>query len=105
MALSNVLVLSQITGHVIAFILSLCIFVPLSLHLQNFKYIINKSFNHKSTIIFYFFLSGHCLLFTTGNWREDNGLFDAQWANQVFCSFPIATGVLLFLISSVEIYR
>lgn len=38
MALANVLLLSQIAGHVVALILSLCIFVPLSLHLDHFKY-------------------------------------------------------------------
>lgn len=37
MALANVLLLSQIAGHVVALILSLCIFVPLSLHLDHFK--------------------------------------------------------------------
>lgn len=37
MALSNVLLLSQIAGHVVALILSLCIVVPLSLHLDHFK--------------------------------------------------------------------
>lgn len=85
MALSNVLLLSQIAGHVIAFILSLCIFVPLSVHLHQF--------NH------------HCLLFTTGDWREDDGLFDAQWASQGYCNFPTVTGILAFLISGIEIYR
>lgn len=37
MALTNVLLLSQIAGNVVAVILSLCIVVPLSLHLDHFK--------------------------------------------------------------------
>ncbi|XP_059047580.1 transmembrane protein 179 [Achroia grisella] len=43
MALTNVLLLSQIAAYVIGFILSLCIIVPLSMHQDEF--------------------SGHCLLF------------------------------------------
>lgn len=37
MALSNILLLSQIAGYVIAFILSVCIVVPMSLHQDDFK--------------------------------------------------------------------
>lgn len=37
MALSNVLLLSQIAGYVIALILSLCIIVPMSLHQDEFR--------------------------------------------------------------------
>lgn len=37
MALTNVLQLSQIAGNVVAVILSLCIILPLSMHLDNFK--------------------------------------------------------------------
>lgn len=85
MALSNVLILSQIAGHVIIFILSLCIFVPMSMHMHGF--------------------SGHCLLFATGTWREEDGLFDVKWASPGYCNFPIATGVILFIISAFQIYR
>lgn len=38
MALANVLQLSQIAGHVILFILSLCIVVPLFINLDQFWY-------------------------------------------------------------------
>jgi len=37
MALTNILLLSQIAGYVIALILSLCITVPMSLHQDEFK--------------------------------------------------------------------
>lgn len=51
------------------------------------------------------FHSGNCLLFTTGEWREDDGLFDAKWANQSYCNFPIITAVFLMIVSGIEIYR
>ncbi|CAD7084691.1 unnamed protein product [Hermetia illucens] len=85
MALANVLTLSQIAGHVILFILSLCMIIPMTMHLHEF--------------------SGHCLLFATGKWREDDGLFDARWASVSFCEFPIVTGGFLFLVSAGQIYR
>lgn len=85
MALSNILILSQIAGHVVVLALSLCIIVPMLSHVKEFN--------------------GHCLLFTTGNWREDNGFFDVQWASQFFCNFTIVTGFFLFFVSSIEIYR
>lgn len=85
MGLANVLILSQIAGHVILFILSLCIITPMSMNLHEFN--------------------GHCLLFATGNWREDDGLFNVSWASKGFCNFPIITGVFLLLVSVVQIYR
>lgn len=39
MALTNILLLSQIAGYVIALILSLCITVPMSLHQDEFKWV------------------------------------------------------------------
>lgn len=37
MALSNVVLLSQIAGYIIALILSLCVIVPMSLHQDDFR--------------------------------------------------------------------
>ncbi|EDV94972.1 transmembrane protein 179 [Drosophila grimshawi] len=85
MALANVLLLSQISGHVLLLILSLCIVLPLSINLSQF--------------------CGHCLLFTTGKWRVSDGMFDVHWASDGFCTFPLITGVFLFTISLVQIYR
>ncbi|XP_073818577.1 transmembrane protein 179-like [Musca autumnalis] len=85
MALANVLRLSQITGHVIILILALCVVVPLSFNIHDF--------------------CGHCLLFTTGKWREEDGMFDPKWASSDFCNFPLVTGILMFIISSIQIYR
>lgn len=61
MALSNILLLSQIAGYVIAFILSVCIVVPMSLHQDDFKYEVKNTLNTLQYIIFsgaivYFFL-------------------------------------------------
>uniref|UniRef100_A0A2M3ZAU0 Transmembrane protein n=1 Tax=Anopheles braziliensis TaxID=58242 RepID=A0A2M3ZAU0_9DIPT len=85
MALSNVLILSQIAGHVFAFILSMCIFIPLAIHVRSFD--------------------GHCLLFTTGTWQEKDGLIDLRWASEAYCNYPIIVGTALFIISVVQIYR
>ncbi|XP_031628343.1 transmembrane protein 179 [Contarinia nasturtii] len=85
MALSNVLILSQIAGHIVVFILSLCIVVPMLCHVRDFN--------------------GHCLLFTIGDWNEDTGLFDIKWASKFYCNFTIITGFFLMFVSTVEIYR
>lgn len=79
------LILSQVAGHVFALILSLCIFIPLSVHVHSF--------------------SGHCLLFATGTWQESDGLFDVRWASETYCNYPILVGVALFIVSGVQIYR
>lgn len=85
MGLSNVLLLSQLTGHVIGFILSVCITVPLMVHTRQFD--------------------GHCLLFTTGTWRVEDGRFDAAWASNGFCNYPVFIGFVLFFVSLIQIYR
>lgn len=85
MALSNILLLSQIAGYVIAFILSLCIVVPMSLHQDDFK--------------------GHCLLFSTGEWLEADGQLKVHWASQCYCNYTIFVGVMLCLVSIIQIYR
>ncbi|XP_055679640.1 transmembrane protein 179 [Lutzomyia longipalpis] len=85
MALSNVLLLSQIAGNAVAFVLSLCILVPLSLHVTEFN--------------------GKCLLFAHGQWGEDDGLFNVTWPSQMNCSFPIITAVVILMISMIQIYR
>lgn len=84
MALSNIILLSQIVGNVFAAILSFCIHIPLAKHSQAF--------------------GGHCLLFTTGVWREDNGLFEVAWASRFYCNFPIVCAVLLTITSIFQAY-
>lgn len=85
MGLTNVLTLSQIAGHVIAFILSICVTIPMLVHVRQFD--------------------GHCLLFTTGQWQEDDGLFKAEWASKGYCNFPIVIGFILCITSLTQIYR
>ena len=48
---------------------------------------------------------GHCLLFTTGEWREKDGQFVVDWASQAYCNFTIFVGVVMFVISATQIYR
>merc|ERR1712168_699505 len=48
---------------------------------------------------------GHCLLFTTGEWRERDGQFVVDWASQAYCNFTIFVGVVMFVISATQIYR
>ena len=85
MALENVVLLSQLATYFIGFILSLCLFVPMSLHMHDFR--------------------GHCLLFSTGTWREEDGQFVVAWASQFFCDYCVFTGVFLAVLCQVQIYR
>ncbi|XP_033339271.1 transmembrane protein 179 [Megalopta genalis] len=85
MALTNILLLSQISGYIVAFILSLCIIIPMGLHQDEFR--------------------GHCLLFSTGTWQESDGQFVVNWASQAYCNYTIFVGLLLLLTSAVQIYR
>ncbi|KAJ8674324.1 hypothetical protein QAD02_005586 [Eretmocerus hayati] len=85
MALTNVLLLSQIAGYIIALILSLCIIVPIALHQNEFR--------------------GHCLLFSSGIWNEQDGQFKPDWASKLYCTYTLAVGLILFFVSAIQIYR
>ncbi|KAG6799205.1 transmembrane protein 179 [Apis laboriosa] len=85
MALTNILLLSQISGYVVALVLSLCIIIPMSLHEDEFR--------------------GHCLLFSTGTWQESDGQFIVNWASQAYCNYTIFVGLILLLTSAIQIYR
>ncbi|XP_075983021.1 transmembrane protein 179-like [Anticarsia gemmatalis] len=85
MALTNVLLLSQIAGHVIGLILSLCIIVPMSMHQDEFN--------------------GKCLLFSHGKWRETDGQLEVTWASRAYCDYVLIVGVLMFIVCCVQIYR
>uniref|UniRef100_A0A1B6L3V6 Transmembrane protein 179 n=1 Tax=Graphocephala atropunctata TaxID=36148 RepID=A0A1B6L3V6_9HEMI len=84
MTLNNVLLISQLSAYVIAFILSLCITVPMSMHQEEFR--------------------GHCLLFSNGTWT-DEGQLAVDWASQAYCNYTIFVGVLLSVVSIIQIYR
>lgn len=82
---TNIILYIQVTGYCIAAILSLCITIPMSMHQDNFK--------------------GNCLLFSTGDWRAEDGQFVVSWASQAYCNFTIFVGVVMFVISATQIYR
>lgn len=82
---TNIILYIQLSGYCIAAILSLCITIPMSIHQENFQ--------------------GHCLLFTTGEWRENDGQFVPVWASQAYCNFTIFVGVVMLVLSVTQIYR
>ncbi|CAG0912298.1 unnamed protein product [Notodromas monacha] len=83
--LVNVVLLSQLAAYFAGFVLSLCLFVPMTLHLYDFR--------------------GFCLLFSTGTWREEDGQFVVDWASQLYCDYCIAVGGLLAILCLVQMYR
>ncbi|KAK0182842.1 hypothetical protein PV327_000936 [Microctonus hyperodae] len=85
MALTNVLLISQVAGYVVALILSLCIIVPMNLHQHEFQ--------------------GHCLLFSTGIWQETDGQLVVNWASPGWCNYTIFVGFIVCLTSIIQIYR
>jgi hypothetical protein len=40
-----------------------------------------------------------------GDWQETDGQFNVDWASQGYCNYTIFVGVLLFVISAVQVYR
>ncbi|CAG0881346.1 unnamed protein product [Darwinula stevensoni] len=50
-------------------------------------------------------LVGHCILFSTGHWNEEDGKFLASWASQFYCVWSIFVGILLFGFSCVQVFR
>lgn len=104
MALSNIVLLCQVAGYVVSMILSLCIVVPMSLHQDEFRLILNSPVINIYENLF-FFCRGHCLLFSTGVWKETDGQFNVNWASQAYCNYTIFVGLVLFLVSLVQIYR
>ncbi len=125
----NVLLISQISGYVISSILSLCVIIPMSLHQEEFRYVFAHYKHFHSTprtsatrynplkspqpvkhvtlprkIMFCNVFRGHCLLFSTGTWTE-SGQFNVSWASQAYCNYTIFVGVMLFVISAIQIYR
>ncbi|KAI5634580.1 hypothetical protein NE865_12705 [Phthorimaea operculella] len=85
MALTNVLLLSQIAGYVIGLILSLCVVVPMSMHQDEFN--------------------GHCLLFSRGEWQEEDGQLLVSWASTAYCHYVTVVGILMFIVCCLQIYR
>lgn len=88
MSLSNILVLSQATGYSLAFLMSFCVFVPLSLNYDNFQ--------------------GHCLLYTSGTFAtvdESAGIFMPSWSSPAYCTFSIFVGIFMLTVSVIQAIR
>ncbi|KAG5670583.1 hypothetical protein PVAND_000835 [Polypedilum vanderplanki] len=85
MTLSHKILLGQISLHVFAIILCLCLTIPLAINQIRFD--------------------GYCLLFSVGNWREDDGLLDISWSSKFYCVFPTFSGCLILILSGLQIYR
>ena len=66
-------------------VFSVVVCVPMSMHQDAFK--------------------GHCALFSTGAWNEEDGQFLVQWASQAYCNFTIFVAVVNFVISSAQTFR
>uniref|UniRef100_T1JIJ6 Transmembrane protein 179 n=1 Tax=Strigamia maritima TaxID=126957 RepID=T1JIJ6_STRMM len=82
--MANYLLLSQLIVYVFIFALSLCLSVPVSIHLNNFR--------------------GHCLLFSSGNW-SNKGQLMVEWSSSFYCSYVIFVGGILLISSLIQIYR
>lgn len=54
---------------------------------------------------FFLIFRGHCLLFSTGNWRENDGQFVPDWASKMYCNYTIIVGLIIFVVAAVQIYR
>lgn len=85
MAVKNFVLLTQATCYVLTFLLSLCLIIPLVFHHIDFN--------------------GHCLLFSTGEWRETDGQLLVNWANNVYCNISIFVGCAVIIISIVQFFR
>jgi len=75
----------QATGYLCAFLLSLCVCVPMAMHQEHFK--------------------GRCLLFSTGEWQETDGKLKVLWASQAYCNFTIFVAVVMFVVSLGQFVR
>jgi len=85
MALGNIPLLAQATCYTITLLLSAVALIPMAWHVSNFN--------------------GHCLLYTTGTFSNNDGLFIPQWASSFYCGFSLFTSTLAFIVSFVQLVR
>ncbi|XP_037090697.1 transmembrane protein 179-like isoform X3 [Pollicipes pollicipes] len=79
----NTMVLAaQLTGYLVSICLSLVVLVPMVLNLKDFR--------HK------------CLLFTTGDYREEDGQFVPVWASCVYCYYVMVVAASIIFICIVQ---
>lgn len=75
----------QLTGYLVSVCLSFVVLVPMILNLKDFKY--------------------KCLLFTTGDFREEDGQFVPVWASGIYCYYVILMAGTLILICLMQAVR
>ncbi|UYV80456.1 hypothetical protein LAZ67_19000220 [Cordylochernes scorpioides] len=85
MGLQNTMVLCQATGYVVALVLATCLLVPMGINQAKFR--------------------GHCLLYTTGTFRESDGNLVPHWASSFHCILPMVVGVLSAAAAMVQVVR
>ncbi|XP_013388550.1 transmembrane protein 179 [Lingula anatina] len=92
MGLGNVLVLSQVTGYLLLFIISFFLFIPLGSNQSQFL--------------------GHCLLFASGTWNETHDEITVSFGPDSGCDFSIFLGCVTciasffyFIWMSVHLYK
>ncbi|XP_037090682.1 transmembrane protein 179-like isoform X2 [Pollicipes pollicipes] len=73
---------AQLTGYLVSICLSLVVLVPMVLNLKDFR--------HK------------CLLFTTGDYREEDGQFVPVWASCVYCYYVMVVAASIIFICIVQ---
>jgi len=85
MAISNLLVLSQSAVYTVSAVVSVCVWIPISLHMYAF--------------------CGNCSLYSRGQYVEEDGRFDADWASPAYCVFTLLVGFFLFLMAFTQMSR
>ncbi|CAG2159588.1 unnamed protein product [Oppiella nova] len=85
MSITNVVLLSQSAVYTVSAIVSLCVWIPMSLHLYSF--------------------CGHCSLYSTGQYVEEDGSFDPNWSSVFHCVFTLTTAIILFGTAFIQMCR
>ncbi|XP_043204387.1 transmembrane protein 179-like isoform X1 [Amphibalanus amphitrite] len=75
----------QLTGYLVSVCLSFVVLVPMLLNFKDFRY--------------------KCLLFTAGDFREQDGQFVPQWASNIYCYYVIFMSATLTLICVLQAVR
>ncbi|XP_053205914.1 transmembrane protein 179-like [Panonychus citri] len=82
MAIGNVLLLTQIAGYLVSFILSFCVLIPLIVNMKNFK--------------------GNCLLYTS---RFLDTEISPTWASCGYCTYTAILSAAIVLVSLAQLIR
>lgn len=83
MAIDNVILVSQMTGYLVSWLLTVIFITPVSYNYWQFK--------------------GHCLLFTSGDWKEEDGQFLPLWSSVAYCDVILSVGTIILLVSTYKL--